>query len=60
MTQVRVYKAHMEQPAIGYVVMPLPQMGVIYGTFDTQEQAVSYAQQLDNAEVYPIYAPTIH
>ena len=60
MTKVRVHKANMETQPVGYLVMTQATMPVIYGTFDTQDNAVSYAQQLDNAEVYPIYAPTIH
>ena len=59
-TQIRVHKARMEQPPIGYLVIPYPQLGVTYGTFDTEQEAVKFAQQLVHAEVYPLYKPALH
>jgi hypothetical protein len=50
----------MEQPPIGYLVIPYPQLGVTYGTFDTEQEAVKFAQQLVHAEVYPLYKPALH
>ena len=60
MTKVRVHKANMETQPVGYLVMTQATMPVIYGTFDTQDNAISYAQQLEYAEVFPFYTPTIH
>lgn len=60
MTQIRVHKAHMEQPPIGYLVVPYPQLGVTYGTFTTEDAAVKFAQGLVHAEVYPLFAPALH
>lgn len=60
MTPIKVHTAHMETAPIGYLVIPYPTLGVTYGTFDTIDSAVAYAQKLVHAEVYPLYEPTIH
>jgi hypothetical protein len=60
MTQVRVHTAKIEAQPIAYIVMTQTTMPVIYGTFATQDEAVSHAQKLEYADVLPIYEPTIH
>lgn len=60
MTHIRVHTGRVEAKPIGYVVIPYPTMGVTYGTFDSVDTAVAYAQELVHAEVYPLYEPTIH
>lgn len=32
----------------------------VYGIFDTLEKAISHGDKLINANVVPIYAPTLH
>lgn len=59
MTRIRIHTAKMETKPVGFIVKPIG-LAVIYGTFITQDEAVSYAQNLDNAEVYPLYEPAIH
>ena len=60
MTPIKVHTANVEAQPIGYVVVPYPQLGVTYGTFDSVDTAVEYAQKLVHAEVYPLYEPTLH
>lgn len=45
----------------GYMVKcDLPHESIFYGTFDTIEDAIVFGEKLINAEIYPLYKPTLH
>lgn len=60
MQEIKVHIGNMEAQPIGYLVIPYPTLGVTYGTFDSVDKAVEFAQHLVHAEVYPLYEPTLH
>lgn len=50
-----------EQPPIGYVTSTnIDGNYLLYGTFDTVEQAIGFGSKLINATVIPIYRPVLH
>lgn len=45
----------------GYMVKcDLGHESIFYGMFDTIDEATTFGGKLINAEIYPIYAPTLH
>ena len=51
-----------EQPPLGYVTHTKLADGddVIYGVFDTIDEAIAFGDKLIAAIIKPIYRPTIH
>jgi hypothetical protein len=51
-----------EQPIAGYITKTTLDTGeeVIYGLFETREQAHAFGLKLVNHIVYPIYPPSLH
>ena len=51
-----------EQPIMGYVTSTKldDQEVVLYGVFDTLDEAMKFGSSLINCVAYPIYAPSLH
>ena len=60
MVQDRTQKS--EQPPIGYVTHTTlgGEDDVIYGVFDTIDEAIAFGDKLITATVKPIYRPSLH
>jgi len=52
----------MTEPRLGYVTVTETDTDgkVIYGVFNTADEALEYGSHLINCVVYPIYQPTLH
>jgi hypothetical protein len=61
-TTVEVQYASDSMMLLGYVTITNAPKGdtAVYGIFDTLEKAISHGDKLINANVVPIYAPTLH
>lgn len=51
-----------EQPIMGYITQTRLPNGddVIYGVFDTKDDAITFGSKLISAIIRPIYAPSLH
>jgi hypothetical protein len=61
-TTVEVHYASDSMMLLGYVTITNASDGTtaVYGIFDTLEEAISHGDKLINANVVPIYKPTLH
>jgi hypothetical protein len=61
-TTVEVHTASDSMMLLGYVTITNAPKGdtAVYGVFDTLEEAISHGDKLINANVVPIYKPTLH
>jgi len=61
-TTVEVHTASDSMMILGWVTITAIAQGdtAVYGIFDTLEKAISHGDKLINANVVPIYAPSIH
>ena len=61
-TTVEVHTPSDSMMLLGYVTITLIAEGdtAVYGVFDTLEEAISHGDKLINANVVPIYKPTLH
>lgn len=62
MVTIDEHDYHVEQPPAGYIVSCKLEDGqvIIYGTFDTTDDAVKFGGNLINAIVHPLYPPVLH
>jgi len=61
-TTVEVHTPSDSMMLLGYVTITVIAEGdtAVYGVFDTLEEATSHGDKLINANVVPIYTPTLH
>ena len=61
-TTVEVHTPSDSMMLLGYVTITVIAEGdtAVYGVFDTLEEATSHGDKLINANVVPIYNPTLH
>jgi len=61
-TTVEVHTASDSMMQLGWVTITAIAEGdtAVYGVFDTLEKAISHGDKLINANVVPIYYPTLH
>jgi hypothetical protein len=61
-TTVEIHTASDSMIILGWVTITAIAEGdtAVYGVFDTLEAAISHGDKLINANVVPIYAPTLH
>ena len=61
-TTVEVHTPSDSMMLLGYVTITVIAEGdtAVYGVFDTLEKATSHGDKLINANVVPIYNPTLH
>ncbi len=61
-TTVEVHRASDSMIQLGWITITNAPEGdtAVYGIFPTMEKAVEHGDKLVNANIVPIYAPTIH
>ena len=61
-TTVEVQYASDSMMLLGYITITnaSDRTTAVYGIFDTLEEAISHGDKLINANVVPIYKPTLH
>jgi hypothetical protein len=61
-TTVEVHRASDSMMQLGWITITNAPEGdtAVYGVFDTVEEAISHGDKLVNANVVPIYKPTVH
>ena len=61
-TTVEVHRASDSMMMLGWITITNVPNGetAVYGVFDTVEEAISHGDKLINANVVPIYKPTMH
>ena len=61
-TTVEVHTASDSMMMLGWITITNVPNGetAVYGVFDTAEEAISHGDKLINANVVPIYKPTMH
>jgi hypothetical protein len=60
--EVEVHRASDSMMQLGWITITNTREGetAVYGVFPTAEEAISHGDKLVNANVVPIYKPTIH
>jgi len=61
-TTVEVHRASDSMMQLGWITITNTREGetAVYGVFPTAEEAIDHGDKLVNANVVPIYKPTIH